>query len=90
VSPDLVVFVMDGSIGQAAFDQATAFKESVEVRTVHVQQTGETDKESAMCSPLPPPCAPCTVCLLCWCCLDSLNKYAAYTPPISLPPHPCG
>eukprot|EP00879_Flechtneria_rotunda_P017148 GHRR01017959.1.p1 GENE.GHRR01017959.1~~GHRR01017959.1.p1 ORF type:complete len:270 (+),score=96.22 GHRR01017959.1:452-1261(+) len=32
VSPDLVIFVMDGSIGQAAFDQAQAFKESVEVR----------------------------------------------------------
>jgi hypothetical protein len=32
VSPDLVIFVMDGSIGQAAFDQAKAFKESVEVR----------------------------------------------------------
>lgn len=32
VTPDLVIFVMDGSIGQAAFDQARAFKESVEVR----------------------------------------------------------
>lgn len=32
VSPDLVIFVMDGSIGQAAFDQAKAFKEAVEVR----------------------------------------------------------
>ena len=31
VKPDLVVFVMDGSIGQAAFDQAKAFKDSVEV-----------------------------------------------------------
>ena len=31
VQPDLVVFVMDGSIGQAAFDQAKAFKDSVEV-----------------------------------------------------------
>jgi hypothetical protein len=31
VTPDLVIFVMDGSIGQAAFDQAKAFKESVEV-----------------------------------------------------------
>eukprot|EP00197_Chlamydomonas_leiostraca_P013012 CAMPEP_0202865184 /NCGR_PEP_ID=MMETSP1391-20130828/5319_1 /ASSEMBLY_ACC=CAM_ASM_000867 /TAXON_ID=1034604 /ORGANISM="Chlamydomonas leiostraca, Strain SAG 11-49" /LENGTH=499 /DNA_ID=CAMNT_0049544989 /DNA_START=206 /DNA_END=1702 /DNA_ORIENTATION=+ len=31
VKPDLVIFVMDGSIGQAAFDQARAFKESVEV-----------------------------------------------------------
>ena len=33
VQPNLVVFVMDGSIGQAAFDQAKAFKESVEVRS---------------------------------------------------------
>jgi signal recognition particle subunit SRP54 len=32
VSPDLIIFVMDGSIGQAAFDQAKAFKEIVEVR----------------------------------------------------------
>jgi len=31
VNPDLVIFVMDGSIGQAAFDQAKAFKDSVAV-----------------------------------------------------------
>lgn len=31
VQPDLVIFVMDGSIGQAAFDQAKAFKDTVEV-----------------------------------------------------------
>ena len=31
VKPDLVIFVMDGSIGQAAFDQAKAFRDSVEV-----------------------------------------------------------
>ena len=31
VKPTLVIFVMDGSIGQAAFDQAKAFKDSVEV-----------------------------------------------------------
>jgi signal recognition particle GTPase len=35
VSPDLVIFVMDGSIGQAAFDQAKAFKEAVEVILVY-------------------------------------------------------
>ncbi|KAL6954960.1 signal-recognition-particle GTPase [Sarracenia purpurea var. burkii] len=29
--PDLVIFVMDSSIGQAAFDQAEAFKQSVAV-----------------------------------------------------------
>ncbi|KAJ9507604.1 hypothetical protein QJQ45_019210 [Haematococcus lacustris] len=34
VQPDLVIFVMDGSIGQAAFDQAKAFKDSVEVGAV--------------------------------------------------------
>ena len=36
VRPDLAIFVMDGSIGQAAFDQAKAFKESVEVGAVVV------------------------------------------------------
>ncbi|CAH9142290.1 unnamed protein product [Cuscuta epithymum] len=35
-SPDLVVFVMDGSIGQAAFNQAQAFKQTVEVGAVIV------------------------------------------------------
>lgn len=34
VSPNLVIFVMDGSIGQAAYDQAKAFKDSVEVRAL--------------------------------------------------------
>ncbi|PNH00194.1 Signal recognition particle protein 2 [Tetrabaena socialis] len=34
VAPDLIIFVMDGSIGQAAFDQAKAFKEAVEVGAV--------------------------------------------------------
>jgi signal recognition particle subunit SRP54 len=32
--PDLVIFVMDSSIGQAAFDQAQAFKQSVAVGAV--------------------------------------------------------
>ena len=31
VNPQHVIFVMDGSIGQAAFDQAKAFHESVDV-----------------------------------------------------------
>lgn len=35
-SPDLVIFVMDGSIGQAAFEQAQAFRESVSVGAVIV------------------------------------------------------
>ncbi|XP_062230392.1 signal recognition particle subunit SRP54 2-like [Phragmites australis] len=34
--PDLVIFVMDGSIGQAAFDQAQAFKQSASVGAVIV------------------------------------------------------
>lgn len=34
VRPDMVIFVMDGSIGQAAFDQARAFKETVEVTMI--------------------------------------------------------
>jgi len=34
VKPDNIVFVMDGSIGQAAFDQAQAFKNQVKVGSV--------------------------------------------------------
>ncbi|CAA6656277.1 unnamed protein product [Spirodela intermedia] len=34
--PDLIIFVMDSSIGQAAFDQAQAFKQSVSVGAVIV------------------------------------------------------
>jgi len=34
VKPDNVIFVMDGSIGQSAFDQAKAFKERVDVGAV--------------------------------------------------------
>ncbi|BBG99126.1 Signal recognition particle, SRP54 subunit protein, partial [Prunus dulcis] len=34
--PDLVIFVMDSSIGQAAFDQAQAFRQSVSVGAVIV------------------------------------------------------
>lgn len=36
VKPTLVIFTMDGSIGQAAFDQAKAFRDSVEVGAVIV------------------------------------------------------
>ena len=32
VEPDLVIFVMDSSIGQAAQEQAQAFRESVQAR----------------------------------------------------------
>jgi signal recognition particle GTPase len=35
-SPDLVIFVMDSSIGQTAFDQAQAFKQIVSVGAVIV------------------------------------------------------
>ncbi|KAJ1263583.1 hypothetical protein BS78_09G197000 [Paspalum vaginatum] len=35
--PDLVIFVMDGSIGQAAFDQAQAFKQSASVGAAHLE-----------------------------------------------------
>jgi signal recognition particle subunit SRP54 len=34
VKPNQIVFVMDGSIGQAAFDQALAFKEKVDIGAV--------------------------------------------------------
>jgi signal recognition particle subunit SRP54 len=34
VRPDIVIFVMDGSIGQAAYDQAKAFHDSVDVGSV--------------------------------------------------------
>lgn len=34
VNPHHVIFVMDGSIGQAAFDQAKAFHDTVDVRGV--------------------------------------------------------
>jgi hypothetical protein len=46
VNPDLVIFVMDGSIGQAAFDQAKAFKESVEVRGRGGQQQQQQPAEA--------------------------------------------
>ena len=44
MQPDLVIFVMDGSIGQAAFDQAKAFKDSVPHR---LQRSGfeSTERE---------------------------------------------
>ena len=34
VTPSNIIFVMDGSIGQAAFDQARAFKEKVDIGSV--------------------------------------------------------
>jgi len=36
VKPQQIIFVMDGSIGQAAFDQAQAFKKSVDIGAVIV------------------------------------------------------
>lgn len=40
--PDLIIFVMDGSIGQAAEDQAKAFKDTVEVRMPYFLQPTDT------------------------------------------------
>ena len=34
IKPDQIVFVMDGSIGQAAYDQANAFKQAVDIGSV--------------------------------------------------------
>ena len=55
----MVIFVMDGSIGQAAFDQAKAFKDSVEVGAViitkmdgHAKGGGALSAVSATHSPI--------------------------------------
>ncbi|WVZ99189.1 hypothetical protein U9M48_044522 [Paspalum notatum var. saurae] len=57
--PDLVIFVMDGSIGQAAFDQAQAFKQSASVGAViitkmdgHAKGGGALSAVSATKSPV--------------------------------------
>ncbi|TVU34931.1 hypothetical protein EJB05_16789 [Eragrostis curvula] len=50
--PDLVIFVMDSSIGQAAFDQAQAFKQSVSVGAVIVTKMDGHVKEGATKSPV--------------------------------------
>lgn len=59
MKPDLIIFVMDGSIGQAAFDQAKAFKECVEVGAVimtkmdgHAKGGGALSAVSATQSPI--------------------------------------
>mmetsp|Transcript_23933 Transcript_23933/g.66437 ORF Transcript_23933/g.66437 Transcript_23933/m.66437 type:complete len:492 (+) Transcript_23933:377-1852(+) len=59
VKPDLVIFVMDGSIGQAAFDQAKAFKDSVAVGACiltkmdgHAKGGGAISAVSATMSPI--------------------------------------
>lgn len=59
VAPDQIVFVMDGSIGQAAYDQAKAFKECVEVGAViitkmdgHAKGGGALSAVSATQSPI--------------------------------------
>jgi signal recognition particle subunit SRP54 len=59
VRPDLTIFVMDGSIGQAAFDQAKAFRESVDVGAVivtkldgHAKGGGALSAVSATKSPV--------------------------------------
>ncbi|CAM6101942.1 unnamed protein product [Calypogeia fissa] len=57
--PDLVIFVMDSSIGQAAFDQAQAFKQSAAVGAVivtkmdgHAKGGGALSAVSATKSPI--------------------------------------
>ncbi|TXG50351.1 hypothetical protein EZV62_022875 [Acer yangbiense] len=57
--PDLVIFVMDSSIGQAAFDQAQAFKQSVSVGAViitkmdgHAKGVGALSAVAATKSPV--------------------------------------
>lgn len=59
VSPDLVIFVMDGSIGQAAFDQAKAFSDAVDVGAViltkldgHAKGGGSLSAVAATKSPI--------------------------------------
>ena len=59
MQPDLVIFVMDGSIGQAAFDQAKAFRDSVDVGAViltkmdgHAKGGGALSAVSATHSPI--------------------------------------
>lgn len=59
VSPDEIVFVMDGSIGQAAYDQALAFRQKVRVGSVivtkldgHAKGGGALSAVSATNSPI--------------------------------------
>ena len=44
MKPDFVIFVMDSSIGQAAFDQAHAFKQNVAVAAVIVTKMDDHAK----------------------------------------------
>ncbi|KAF6141038.1 hypothetical protein GIB67_006483 [Kingdonia uniflora] len=48
--PDLVIFVMDSNIGQAAFDQAQTFKQSVSVGAVIITKTDGHAKGSGTLS----------------------------------------
>jgi signal recognition particle subunit SRP54 len=52
--PDLVIFLMYGSIGQAAFDQAQAFKQSASVRAVIVTKMDGHAKGGGALSALAP------------------------------------
>ena len=47
--PDLIIFVMDGSIGQAAHDQAKAFRDTVEVCAVSLTPHPVTFDDSTCC-----------------------------------------
>ena len=53
VSPDMTIFVMDSSIGQAALDQARAFKQTVDVGSVVVTKLdGHAAGGAAIASPM--------------------------------------
>ena len=47
--PDLIIFVMDGSIGQAAHDQAKAFRDTVEVCAVPLSRRPVTFYKNTCC-----------------------------------------
>ena len=47
--PDLIIFVMDGSIGQAAHDQAKAFRDTVEVCAVLLSPYPVLSGDSTYC-----------------------------------------
>jgi signal recognition particle subunit SRP54 len=59
VQPDDIIFVMDSSIGQAVFEQATAFRDAVDVGSViitkmdgHAKGGGALSAVAATASPV--------------------------------------
>jgi signal recognition particle subunit SRP54 len=57
VSPNLIIFVMDASIGQAAFDQAEAFKSKVSIGAVVMTKMDGHAKGGGALSAYVLPCA---------------------------------